>query len=69
MRRASESLAQASMNLPDLDDLFERGADKVRKALPRVFAKWAQTWIFLHSGEEVSVGQDLRLKQGGQIKI
>jgi len=55
VRRASESLAQASMNLPDLDDLFERGADKVRKALPRVFAKWAQTWIFLYGGQDVSV--------------
>jgi hypothetical protein len=43
------------MNLANLDDLFERGADKVDKALPRVFAKWTQAWIFLHSGEEVGV--------------
>jgi hypothetical protein len=57
------------MNLANLDDLFERGADKVGKALPRVFAKGTQAWIFLHSGEEVSVGRDLRMKQGGQIKI
>jgi hypothetical protein len=57
------------MNLADLDDLFERGTDKVGKALPRVFAKGTQAWIFLHSGEEVSVGRDLRLKHGGKIKI
>jgi hypothetical protein len=57
------------MNLANLDDLFKRGADKVGKALPRVFAKGTQASIFLHSREEVSVGQDLRLKQGGQIKI
>jgi hypothetical protein len=57
------------MNLANLDDLFERGANKVGKALPRVFAKGTQTWIFLHSGQEVGVGRDLRLKQGGQIKI
>jgi hypothetical protein len=57
------------MNLANLDDLFERGADKVGEALPRVFAKGAEAWIFLHSGEEVGVGRDLRLKQGGQIKI
>ena len=66
---ASEGLAQTGMNLTDLDDLFERGADKVGKALPRVFAEGTQAWIFLHSGEEVSVVRDLRLKQGGQIKI
>jgi hypothetical protein len=44
------------MNLADLDDLFERGADKVGKALPRVFAEGTQAWIFLHGGEKVSVG-------------
>ena len=69
MLGASEGLAQAAVNLADLYDLFERGADKVGKAFPRVFAKGTQAWIFLHSGEEVSVGRDLRLKQGGQIKI
>jgi len=35
---ASEGLSQAGMNLANLDDLLERGADKVGKALPRVFA-------------------------------
>jgi hypothetical protein len=57
------------MNLADLNDLFERGADKVGKALPRVFAKGAEAWIFLHGGQEVSVRRDLGLKQGGQIKV
>ena len=66
---ASEGLAQAGMNLADLDDLFERGADKVGKAFPRVLAKGTQTWIFLHSGEEMIVGCDLGLKQRGQIKL
>jgi len=66
---ASEGLAQAGMNLADLDDLFERGADKVGKALPRVFAKGAKTWILLYGGEEVSVRRDLGLKQGEQIKV
>jgi hypothetical protein len=55
VRGASEGLAQTGMNLADLDDLLEGGADKVCKALPRVFAKWAQTWIFLYGGQDVSV--------------
>ena len=57
------------MNLADLNDLFQRGADKVGKALPRVFAKGAKAWIILHGGEEVDVGRDLGLQEGRQIKI
>jgi hypothetical protein len=57
------------MNLADLDDLFQRGADKVSKALPRVFAKGTQAWIFLYGGEKVSVRCDLGLKQGWQIEL
>lgn len=36
---AAEGVAEAGVDLADLNDLFERGADKVGKALPRIFAK------------------------------
>ena len=57
------------MNLANLNDLLERGADKVGKTLPRVFAKGTQTRIFLYCGEKGSVGCDMGLKQGGEIKL
>ena len=36
---AAESLAEAGVDLADLNDLFEGGADKIGEAFPRIFTK------------------------------
>ena len=36
---AAESRAEVGMDLANLGDLLERGADKISEALPRVFTK------------------------------
>jgi len=36
---AAESRAEVGMDLANLSDLLERGADKISEALPRVFTK------------------------------
>jgi len=37
---AAESRAEVGMDLANLGDLFERGANEISEALPGVFPKW-----------------------------
>ena len=36
---AAESLAEAGVDLANLNDLFEGGADKIGEAFPRIFTQ------------------------------
>lgn len=53
MLRTAEGVAQAGVNLADLDDLFEGGADEVGEAFPRVFAQRAEAGVLLKGGAKV----------------
>lgn len=66
---ASESGAQVGMDLANLGDLLEGGADKVHQALPRVLTKGTQARMLPGGGAEVGVGQELRFQEGGKIEI
>lgn len=51
--RTAEGVAQAGVNLADLDDLFEGGADEVGEAFPRVLAQRAEAGVLLKGGAKV----------------
>ena len=52
----TESLAEAGVDLADLDDLFERGADKIGEAFPGIFAEGSQSGVSFLGGGEGDVG-------------
>ena len=52
----TESLAEAGVDLADLDDLFERGADKIGEAFPGIFAEGSQSGVSFLGGGEGEVG-------------
>ena len=52
----TESLAEAGVDLADLDDLFERGADKIGEAFPGIFAEGSQSRVSFLGGGEGEVG-------------
>lgn len=52
------------MDLADVGDLFERGADKVGQALPRVFAERAKSGMELDGSDQVRVRGEMGLEEG-----
>ena len=52
----TESLAEAGVDLADLNDLFERGADKIGEAFPGIFAEGSQSGVSFLGGGEGEVG-------------
>jgi hypothetical protein len=57
------------MDLANLSNLLERGADKISEALPRVFTKRSQTRVLLGGGKKMGVGWEVGLEEGGKIEI
>ena len=57
------------MDLADVGDLFERGADKVGQALPRVFAERAKSGMELDGSDQVRVRGEMGLEEGGKIEV
>lgn len=76
---SAESAAQALIDLADLDDLLQGGADEVGEALPRIFPEGpksrvglpglGQPWIFsgarVQEGVEIEVEAEIVLEGGG----
>ena len=50
--QTAESAAELFVDLADLDDLFQGGADEVGEALPGVFPKGAESWVRLPGSGE-----------------
>jgi len=57
------------MDLANVGDLFERGADKVDQALPRVFAERAKSGMELDGSDQVGVRGEMGLEEGGKIEV
>lgn len=56
------------MNLANLNNLLEGGADKIAKAFPRIFAEGTQAGILLQGSGKVRIGGKIRLKNFGKMK-
>ena len=61
---AAEGGAKASMDLANMGDLFEGGADEVGQALPRVFAEGAKSGMELDGSDQVGVRGEMGLEEG-----
>ena len=66
---AAEGGAKASMDLANMGDLFEGGADEVDQALPRVLAEGAKSRVELDGSSEVGVCREVGLEEGGKIEV
>lgn len=64
-----ESLAQALVDLADLDDLLEGGADEVGKALPRILTQGAQAGVGLAGLGKPRVLGGVRTEQGVELQL
>lgn len=67
--RFAEGLPEAGVDLTDLDDLFEGGADEVGQALPRIFPEGPKSRMGLPSLRQPRIFSGAGAQEGVEIEV